>query len=141
MEANSQLVELLGRVPLFEGLSKKGLKRVIEMAGERQYQAGEEITAQDTKGARFHLILDGSAKVVVNGRTRRRLTTGDTLGEIALIDGRPRTATVVADTPVTTLSIASWNFRGLLREEPDVAEKVMIDLARRVRELEKQESV
>lgn len=140
MQATGQLVDLLGHVALFEGLPNKSLKRIIEMAGERQYPPGEELTEQETKGARFHLILEGSAKVVVNGRTRRRLGPGDTLGEIALIDGQPRTATVVAETEVRTLTIASWNFRGLLREEPDVALKVMTELARRVRELEKSAS-
>jgi CRP-like cAMP-binding protein len=132
--------ELLARlrdIPLFEGVSAKGLKRIGEMSKVATFNEGEEITTESTKGSRFHLILDGKAKVTAGGRTRANLGPGDTVGEMALIDGEDRSATVTATEPVRTLTLASWNFRQLLRQEPEIMEKVLLQLVRRLRKAEK----
>jgi CRP-like cAMP-binding protein len=131
------VVDELRKVPLFEGLSAKQLRRIGDMAKEMSWAPGENLTIENTKGSRFHLILDGKVDVSARGRRKTTLGPGDTLGEMALIDGQPRTATVVAATPVRTLSLASWNFKGLLREYPSIAEQVMRRLVQRIRELER----
>jgi CRP/FNR family transcriptional regulator, cyclic AMP receptor protein len=70
---------------------------------------------------------------MVGGRTRRRLGPGDFFGEISLLDRGPRMATVVAETPVRTLSLSSWNFRAALKELPSMAIKMLEELAHRIR--------
>jgi CRP/FNR family transcriptional regulator, cyclic AMP receptor protein len=77
--------------------------------------------------------LEGETKVMVGGRTRRRLGPGDFFGEISLLDRGPRMATVVAETPVRTLSLSSWNFRAALKELPSMAIKMLEELAHRIR--------
>ncbi len=79
------------------------------------------------------MLLDGQAKVEVNGRTRRRLGPGDFFGEIALLDGGPRTATVTTVTPVHVLFIARWNFRELLNDQPALAIKMLEAVAAKLR--------
>ena len=71
--------------------------------------------------------------MAVGGRTRRRLGPGSFFGEISLLDRRPRTATVVAETPVRALSLSAWNFRAALKEHPSLAVKMLEELASRVR--------
>lgn len=133
---DNEFLDQLAKVPLFDGLSQKSLKKVCESAKEMHWSEGERLTCEATRGSRFHLLLDGEVAVEAGGHRRTTLGPGAMLGEIALIDGQPRTATVTALTPVRTLSLASWNFRSLLRDEPTIAEKVMVGLARRIRELE-----
>jgi CRP-like cAMP-binding protein len=130
------LLARLRDVELFEGVSKKGLKRIGETSKVMVFEPGQEITTEATRGSRFHLILDGHAKVVAGGRARLTLGPGKTIGELSLIDGEPRSATVVATEPVRTLTLASWNFRQLLRAEPDITEKILLQLARRLRKAE-----
>ena len=127
----------LSAVPLFEGLSKKALRQVAAMAKEQRFAEGEEVTIESTRGARFHLVLEGALAVHRGGREVARLGPGDTAGEMALLDGGPRTATVVAVEPTTTLTLASWNFRSLLRSEPVVMEKILLQLVARLRDAER----
>jgi len=124
---------------LFKGLPKKKLKAIKAAGKIISFDDGAEIAAPESKRmtARFFVILDGQAKVLVNRRTRRRLGAGDSFGEISLLDGLPRSATVVADGPVTTWSLASWNFRPLLRADSEIAERVIVGLCRMLREAER----
>src|SRR6266508_6557661 len=102
-------VELIGRVPLFEGLSRAHLGRVAALTEETTYDAGRVIVQKDTPGRAFYVIVDGKAKVVkgkiVTARREADLGPGDFFGERALLDGERRTATVVAATPLTTVRI------------------------------------
>ena len=126
----------LAAVPLFEGLSKQALRQIAGMTKEQRFAEGDEVTIESTRGARFHLIVDGSLSVRRRGKEVARLGPGETVGEIALLDGGPRTATVVALEPTTTLTMASWNFRSLLRAEPAIMEKILLRLVARLREAE-----
>jgi CRP-like cAMP-binding protein len=81
----------------------------------------------------MHMVISGETKVQVGGRTRRRLGPGAFFGEIALLDGGPRTATVIADTPVETLFIAFWNFKTVLKREPGLALKILEEVCSRIR--------
>ena len=109
------VVGRLADVPPFEGVSKKGLRQIAAMAKERTYGVGAELTVEATRGARFHLILEGEVAVKAGRRTLAVLGAGDTVGEMALLDEQPRAATVSVTQPTTTLSLASWNFRRPIR--------------------------
>ena len=127
----------LSAVPLFDGLSKKALERIAAVTKEQRFAAGDEVTIESTRGARFHLVLEGRLAVMKGGREVATLGPGDTVGEMALLDDGPRTATVVAREPSRTLTMASWNFRSLLRAEPTIMEKILLQLVARLREADR----
>ena len=130
------LLELLRGVPLFEGLSVKELRAVLRCADEVTHYAGSTIVREGGTGAGFHLITDGRAEVVKEGRLLRRLGPGEYFGEIALIDGGLRTASVNAATDVRTLSISAWDFKPVLLDNPAIARKLLLVLCQRIRALE-----
>jgi CRP-like cAMP-binding protein len=136
MASGTDLADLLARVPLFEGLSKKERQAVLRSATEVDHDAGHNIVSEGGGAAGFHLMLAGEATVLQGGREKRKLGAGDFFGEIALIDGGPRSATVRADTRVHTLSVTAWDFKPLLSEHPEIAHKVMVELCRRLRAAE-----
>jgi CRP/FNR family cyclic AMP-dependent transcriptional regulator len=128
---------MLAKVPLFEGLSKKEIRRVAKEFKEEHFNAGQNIVVQGKSGGRFYLIVDGRAKVISGNRTRATLGPGDFFGEISIIDNHPRSATVLADEYVRAMSIASWNFLSVMEENFSIAKKVMQRLCERIREHEK----
>jgi len=131
------LVDMLGRVAFFEGLSKKELEAVVRSSSEVDHSAGKAVVQEGRDGVGFHLILSGSATVTQRGRKLRTIGVGESFGDIALIDGGPRSATVTADTPLHTLSVTSWDFRPLLYEHPQIAYKLLLQLCGRLRDAEK----
>jgi CRP/FNR family transcriptional regulator, cyclic AMP receptor protein len=131
--ADKQLVEQLKTVPLFSGCSDRELASLGTFLREVSFPAGREIVKKGQTGTGLHVIVEGETKVVVGDRTRRRLGPGAFFGEISLLDRGPRTATVVAETPVRTLSLSSWNFRAALKEHPSLAVKMLEELASRIR--------
>jgi CRP/FNR family cyclic AMP-dependent transcriptional regulator len=136
MASNEDLTARLAGVPLFEGLSKKELGEVLRCAGEVTHAADHVIVREGGAGAGFHLLLEGEAVVTQKGRELRRLGPGDYFGEIALIDGAGRSATVTTATPVRTLSVTAWNFKPLLEEHPLITHKLLLELCRRLRAAE-----
>lgn len=129
-------VQALGNVDLFSGLSPKELKSVLAMTREVKIDAGEAVTTQGEKGGRCFVILEGEVDVVIDGDTVDHMGPGAYFGEMSLLDGERRSATVVGTTPLVVLSLASFNFKPLLREYPSIAEKLLATLSRRVRSLE-----
>jgi CRP-like cAMP-binding protein len=127
------MAKALQSVPLFSGLTKKELAVVSGAAKEVGATAGDILAKEGEQGVGFFLIVEGTARVVVNGRTRRRLTAGDTFGEIALLDGGPRTATVIAETDMVMLGITAWAFKGLLTQYPTITIKLLEEVASRLR--------
>jgi CRP/FNR family transcriptional regulator, cyclic AMP receptor protein len=127
-------VEMLGKVSLFEGLSRKELRLIETKAREVHFPAGSTIVTQGDEGVGFHMIISGRAKVIVNGRTRDTLGAGKSFGELSVIDRGPRTATVVAETDVTTMSLTSWQFMPILDRNPSIARKIVLELTRRLRD-------
>src|SRR5262249_20681874 len=97
------------------------------------FAEGETVTEEGTPGGRFHVIQTGAVRVVANGRTRATLGPGEYFGELSLIDGEPRSATVVATEPLTTISIAEWNLRPLLKTQPSISYKLLVVMCRRAR--------
>ncbi|MGH2710528.1 MAG: cyclic nucleotide-binding domain-containing protein [Actinomycetota bacterium] len=132
-----EAVDMLGSVPLFEGLSKRELDLIYREAKQTKFDAGHDIVEQGATGVGFHLILEGKADVVVGGRKRATLGPGDYFGEMSLLDGGPRSATVKTATEVKTLALTSWVFLPLLDKMPSIARKMLVELSRRLRGLEK----
>jgi CRP-like cAMP-binding protein len=130
-------IDLLKRVELFEELTDPELRKVAALAKAMEFPAGEAVTEEGTAGGRFHVIESGTAKVVAGGRTRATLGPGDYFGELSLIDGEPRSASVVAVEPLRTWSIAEWNFRPLLKTQASITYKLLVALVRRLRSVQK----
>jgi CRP/FNR family transcriptional regulator, cyclic AMP receptor protein len=130
-------VDMLASVDLFTVLTKKEVKKIHDTGKEVSFRAGRTIVSEGETGVGFHLILNGKAKVTVNGRLRATLGAGDYFGEMAIIDRGPRSATVTADSDVTTLAIASWDFMPVLSENFEMCKKIMVELSRRLRGAER----
>jgi len=135
--AKDTAADLLSCVPIFEGLSRKELRHVINASKEVEFPAGRTIVVEGDTGTAFHMILKGKARVTVHGRTKARLGAGDYFGEMSLIDRGMRSATVIAETPVRTLSLVSWSFLPLLDEMPSVAKKMLVVMSQRLRASER----
>src|SRR5712691_1004930 len=101
-------------VPLFQEFVDKDLQRVAEISKEVQFRAGKEIAKQGESGVGFHMIVEGEASVTVDGASHGTLGPGSYFGEMSLLDGGPRSATVAAATDLTTISLTSWDFNTLL---------------------------
>jgi CRP/FNR family cyclic AMP-dependent transcriptional regulator len=121
-------------VPLLAGLNDKQLRIIERQAKEVTFSEGKILCKEGETGTGLHVILEGETKVQVRGRTRRRMGPGAFYGEIALLDGGPRTATVVAETDGRLLSIPFWNFKNLIKEYPTMALKMLEEVAARLRE-------
>ena len=129
--------QMLGEVGLFEGLSNKELKQIYQASREVVFPQGSIIVKEGEEGVGFHLIVTGKAKVSLKGRARTTLGPGKFFGELSLIDRGPRTATVTAETDVTTLSLVSWEFLPLVEKTPSIARKLLLEMCRRLREADK----
>jgi CRP/FNR family transcriptional regulator, cyclic AMP receptor protein len=132
--AKKDPASLLANVPLFSECTKKELRAIAGAAKEVEHQEGAVIAREGDKGMGFFLILDGTAKISVGGRTKRRLGAGDYFGEIALLDEGPRSATVTADTPIRLLGLTAWNFRRLVAQNPTIAPKLLKVMGERLRD-------
>jgi CRP/FNR family cyclic AMP-dependent transcriptional regulator len=128
---------MLSRNRLFEGLTKKDLTAVVVSATEVEHAKGRVVMEEGKPGVGFHLIVDGTAGVTRSGRKVRTLGPGDSFGDIALIDGGPRSATVAAETHLRTLSLSPWEFRPLVMQHPQLAYKLLLKLSALLREAEK----
>jgi CRP/FNR family transcriptional regulator, cyclic AMP receptor protein len=129
--------DVLSTVDLFQSLSKRELQRLMATAKELSFGEGDLVVKEGDEDGRFFLLLEGDAHVVRGKKTLATLGPGDYFGEISLLDGEPRSANVVAKSPLRTLSLARWNFRPLLEEHPPIARKVLLEMCRRVRELDR----
>jgi CRP-like cAMP-binding protein len=137
-DASKDLLDVLSGVPLFEGLSKRHLRGIAKAVQTIRYSPGRPIVEEGTPGNTFFVILDGQAKVVrsaTGSSVLEELGPGGFFGELALLDGGPRAATVIALTKVETLRLSRNAFRRLVVEEPQVGLRVMETLAKRLREV------
>ena len=128
--------EWLAQVPLFNGLSKKQLREVSSLATRLDEPAGTELTKEGRVGNEFIIVLEGEIEVRKGDEVVATRGPGSYVGEIALIDNRPRTATVVAKTPVVIEVIGRREFRTLLADAPELQAEIMNTMAQRLAELE-----
>lgn len=129
-------MDFLQNVPLLAGLSKADMKRVVKETHLETFAKGARIVTEGEQGGRMFLIVEGLANVTVAGQQRKTLGPGDFFGEISLLDKGPRSATVTAETIVTALSLASWNFLALLKEHWTMTAAVLEGVAALVRDLD-----
>lgn len=133
---DAALIDRLRTVAIFRGLDDKELRRVAEVGKEVHFDAGQVVAQQDGGAAGFHLIMDGEVSIDVDGRERARLRAGTYFGEMSLLDGQPRSATVKAEQPTTTFALTSWQFLPLLDEYPSISRALLVELCARLRRVE-----
>jgi CRP/FNR family transcriptional regulator, cyclic AMP receptor protein len=128
----NQKVDLIRHVPLFAHVSKGELQQIAQIADEIDLREGKEMTTQGERGREFFVLLEGTADVKKDGRRINTLEGGDFFGEIALVSDTPRTATVIATSPVRALVITDRAFKRLLKDSPQIQAKVLSALAERL---------
>jgi CRP/FNR family cyclic AMP-dependent transcriptional regulator len=126
--------DVLGALPLFSGLSKRQLRGLAKLARVEDHSPGEVIVQAGERGESFYLVLEGNARVL--GKSRE-LRPGDFFGEMALLDGEPRSTTITAKGRVRTMKLPRRSFLKALKQEPQISLKIMESLAQRVRRLER----
>jgi CRP-like cAMP-binding protein len=130
-------IRRLEEVPIFEGCTRRQMREVAAISTVVELPAGTVLTRTGEPGEEFFVVVDGSAIAEISPRKRGRIGPGDFFGEMSLLDGEPRSATVRAETDVRLLVIQRRNFQSLLREVPDLTHRVLETLSRRIRLLEK----
>ena len=131
MTTNTQA---LRAIPLFGGMSDRSVEIIAEIVREASFPAGASLVKEGEPGESFMIIREGAATVDQGGRRLRELGAGDFLGEIALIDGGPRTASVTASDPVTALVIDRVGFQRLMSEFPVIRFDLVSALTQRLRQ-------
>ena len=129
-------IERIKSVPLFSEFGEKELQRVAAIAKEVVFPQGKVIAKQGETGVGFHMISEGEATVSVDGVEHATLGPGSYFGEISLIDGGPRSATVTAKSDMKTVSLTSWDFNALLDQFPELSRTLLKQLCRRLRDVE-----
>ncbi|HMC06843.1 MAG TPA: cyclic nucleotide-binding domain-containing protein [Solirubrobacterales bacterium] len=132
----ADIVDSLGRVPLFAKVKGRELGRLAKVMRESSFGEGETITIEGESGVGFFVIEEGNATVSLKGEILRTLKPGDHFGEIALIDEGPRSATVTATTDLRCRGMAAWEFRTFVQGHPEVAWPMLQALVGRLREAE-----
>ncbi len=130
-------VTVLEKLPLFAGLSPRELGRIARLVGEVEVPAGARLAGMGETGRELFIILDGQARVTTKKGQSVRLGPGDFFGEMSLIDGEPRSASVEAGTPMRLVTLGYREFWRLLDEELTIVRKIMRTLSRRLRQAEK----
>jgi CRP-like cAMP-binding protein len=125
-------MEAIKRVPLFANCSKRELARVASIFDEVELPEGKELIREGERGREFFVLLDGTVDVRQGKRKLRTMNAGDSFGEIALIAGTPRTATVTAKSRVRVLVVTDRAFKALLESVPKIQLKVLQSLAERL---------
>jgi CRP/FNR family transcriptional regulator, cyclic AMP receptor protein len=133
---NDELHTRLASIDLFQGLSKRDLAKVVKAGRVIELQDGHEVITEGSGAVGLHLITAGKARVTSGGAVRRMLGVGDYFGEISVIDGQPRSASVEAVGTLRTFMIHPHVVKTLIEEHPDFARRLLILLCSRLREAE-----
>jgi CRP-like cAMP-binding protein len=139
MTDRGSIDEQLARVPLFHGLTKNQLSRISNLMTTLDEPAGRVLTTEGETGREFIIVLEGEVEVRHGNHVIATKGAGEFFGEIALVDNRPRTATVVAKTPVTIEVLHRGEFGSLLAQLPELSAQIMATMAQRLAELEADE--
>lgn len=136
MANRDSYLDHLAAVPLFSACTRKDLQKIAKASDEVQIEEGDVLVEQGATGRECYVVLEGTAAVKRANRKVATLGVGECVGELSLLDHGPRTATVVAETPMEVLVLGSRQFAGVLDEVPSLSRKIMAALAARVRELD-----
>jgi CRP/FNR family transcriptional regulator, cyclic AMP receptor protein len=123
--------EMLKHVPLFADLDDRELAEIAGSMRERRFASGDTVTQAGAPGAAFFVIEEGEADVVVDGEKRAQLGPSDYFGEIALLTGSDRTATITATTDMVCHGLTPWDFRPLVESNSELAWKLLTAMAAR----------
>lgn len=129
-------VELLGRIPLFAGCTKRELRDIASLTSEMSVPAGQVLTREGDPGDECFVIVDGEVDVAIGGKKLASLGPGQMVGEMSLLDHGPRSATVTANAATTVLVLNPLEFATMLDDAPSVAKKLLRALAQRLRAVE-----
>jgi voltage-gated potassium channel len=135
--ARDEKLDLLATVPLFARMGRKELERLGQLADEVEVGLDSLLTAQGEIGHEFFIVLDGRLMVLDGHTPKAMLGPGEFFGEIALLDGRPRTATVRAEGIARLLVVGHREFHALMDEFPSVRTAVLEAVADRLRDAER----
>lgn len=128
--------DILKAVPLFSDLSSGELRHIAAETREELYSPGQEIVREGETGGPFFVITEGRAEIFRGGEKTAEIGPGASFGEMTLIDGSPRSATVRAQTHIKALAISSFNFLAILQNEWAITKKILAQLSSRIRKLE-----
>jgi len=128
-------IEALRAIPFFENLTPEDLERIATIGERRTFAAGDAIISKSDVGGGLYVILSGSATVETGGKAHT-LGPGAFLGEMALLGGRPRSATVIASEPVEAMILEAMYFRPFLIKNPSVAVTILEGVVERLREVQ-----
>ncbi len=137
MKDDDGSVAALRSVSLFAGLDDKALRRIATQAKPYSFQTGTSVIDADSSGrfGRLYAVVSGTAEAQVNGEQVATFGPGSYFGEMSVLDGRPRTATIIATSALATYGLSTWNMRALLHEEPEIALHIIDTLTARLRDL------
>jgi CRP-like cAMP-binding protein len=133
----TEKMALLTKAPLFDGLPQTHLRKIAKVTGVWNGSEGKELVKEGVAGSVFFVILDGSAKVIRRGRTINHLGPGDFLGEMSILTDAPRSASVMAETAMTCLTLSAADLRAVLLQEPAIAVRMLNTLALRLADLDR----
>ena len=125
--------DVLKKVPLFAGLDKRELEQIAATMRERRFSAGDTVTEEGAGGAGFFVVEEGHADVLVEGQSRGTIGAGDYFGEIALLTGSDRTATITAKSDMLCWGMTPWDFRPLVESNSAIAWKLLTAMADKLR--------
>lgn len=135
--AKAKLDEVLGYVPLFRDLPKRHLKQLASLCDVAEYMPDAPIVKEGEPGDAFFVVLKGQAKVTVHNRFVQRLLPGDHFGEIAVLDGGERTATVRSETPMQLVILTRRDLMKALKADPSLSVNLLTELSKMIRRLTK----
>ena len=133
-----EVAKMLAERPLFSGLSQKELRLVAGLGTTVSAEPGEMLTSEGTRGLQAFLVVAGSARCLVQGLEVATLGPGGFFGEMSLLDGLPRSATVIADDPMQVTVFDRREFVRLVETSPKIAMKLLTAMADRIRTLDEQ---
>ena len=135
MESDLETALLLHQVPLFADLAPEALLPVARLSSYRMLAPDEQLFEQGSFGDALFVVVDGLLRIEQDGQLVARLGKGETVGEMAVLDWQPRSASVIADQASTLLRVERNDLIDLLQEEPALLRSLLALLSRRIREL------
>ena len=130
-------LDLLAAMPLFSSCSRRELAQVAALTVQAHMSAGAVLTREGASGGIAYILASGSAEVLRGGKRLATLGAGDVIGELSLIDGEPRSATVKAVSDLEVLELDGRDLNKLLKKVPSVVRKLLEALAGRVRDVDR----
>jgi len=132
-----QTATTLAGVPMFADFSRKHLQRLAADTDELSFGTGEAVVREGDPGETLFVVLQGEGKVVRGGKQVGAVVPGDFFGELSAIDAQPRSASVIAVTPLRVLRLFRRHLMALLKEEPQITLKLLDGIVRRIRQVQR----